>query len=101
MADPVTIRFDSAALRTLLVSTDGDVAKDLQRRALRVDRQAKRLCPVDTGRLRSSITNQLARDATGLLALVGSNVHYAPYIELGTSRMRAQPFLRPALEAGR
>ena len=27
---------------------------------------------------------------------IGTNVEYAPYVEFGTSRQRAQPFLRPA-----
>lgn len=27
---------------------------------------------------------------------VGTNVHYGAYVEFGTSRMQAQPFLRPA-----
>ena len=98
MAD-TDIRFDAAALTALFTSADGIVAKDLQRRALQVDRQAKHLCPVDTGRLRDSITNELGRDSIGLYALIGSNVEYAIYVELGTSRMAAQPFLRPALQA--
>lgn len=93
------VQVDQAALRELFESPSGEVAKDLQRRALQVDRAAKRLCPVDTGRLRSSITNELGADAEGLLATVGTNVEYAPHIELGTSKMAAQPFLLPALEA--
>lgn len=93
------VRIDQAALDELFNSPSGEVARDLQRRALQVDRAAKRLCPVDTGRLRSSITNELGTDAQGLLAAVGTNVEYAPYVELGTSRMAAQPFLLPALEA--
>ena len=90
---------NDAALRELLESPAGEIAKDLQRRALQVDRAAKRLCPVDTGRLRSSITNELGADGQGLMASVGTNVEYAPYVELGTSNMAAQPFLLPALEA--
>lgn len=90
---------NDAALRELLESPAGEIAKDLQRRALQVDRAAKRLCPVDTGRLRSSIANELGADGQGLMASVGTNVEYAPYVELGTSNMAAQPFLLPALEA--
>lgn len=30
--------------------------------------------------------------------VVGTNVHYAPYVEFGTSRMRAQPYLRPSAQ---
>lgn len=93
------VEINGDALRELFESPAGEVAKDLQRRALQVERAAKQLCPVDTGRLRSSITNQVGTDAEGLLAAVGTDVEYAPYVELGTSRMAAQPFLLPALAA--
>ena len=93
--------FDQAALGRLFTSEQGEVAKELTRRAIKVEAAAKRLCPVDTGRLRSSITWQLQQDARGLMAVVGTNVDYAPHVEFGTSRMRAQPFLRPALGAAR
>ena len=93
------VEIDGDALRELFESPDGEVAKDLQRRALQVDRAAKHLCPVDTGRLRSSITNEIGQADQGLVAAVGTDVEYAPYVELGTSKMAAQPFLLPALEA--
>ncbi|MCK5601957.1 HK97 gp10 family phage protein [Candidatus Pacearchaeota archaeon] len=32
-------------------------------------------------------------------AVVGTNVEYAPYVELGTSKTSAKPFLRPALHS--
>lgn len=53
---------------------------------------AKTSCPVDTGRLRNSITYMIASDK----AYVGTNVEYAAYVELGTSRQKAQPYLVPA-----
>lgn len=93
------VEFNGDALRELFTSPDGEIARDLQRRALQVDRAAKQGCPVDTGRLRSSITNEIGQDGEGLVAVIGTNVEYAPYVELGTSRMAAQPFLLPALEA--
>lgn len=34
-------------------------------------------------------------------ARIGTNIEYGPYVELGTSRMRAQPYLRPALDEKR
>ena len=94
------VEINGAALAELFESPSGEVARDLQRRALQVDRAAKRNCPVDTGRLRSSITNEVGQDGEGLVAVIGTNVEYAPYVELGTSKMAAQPFLLPALEAG-
>ena len=56
---------------------------------------AKKLCPVDTGRLRNSITHQQYDEST---EVIGTNVEYAPYVELGTHRQKAQPYLRPAAE---
>ena len=64
--------------------------------ALKVERKAKQLCPVKTGTLRRSITHNIAPD--GKSAKVGSNVGYAPYVEMGTSKMTAYAFLRGALE---
>ena len=51
---------------------------------------AKKLAPVDTGNLRNSITHEVD-------AYIGTNVEYAPYQELGTIHMKAQPFLKPAV----
>ncbi len=51
-------------------------------------------CPVDTGNLRSSLNFSVSEDE----AEIGTPVEYAPYIEYGTSRMAAQPYLRPALD---
>lgn len=51
---------------------------------------------VRTGRLRNSITNvvEMAEQAV----YIGTNVEYAAFVELGTSRMAPRPYLRPAIE---
>lgn len=98
---PGRVVWDGAALRALLRGSNGAVAEDLLRRAIVVHNAAKRLCPVDTGRLRASINWQLNSDVRGLVAIVGTDVNYAPYVELGTYRTAEQPFLRPALAAAR
>lgn len=56
---------------------------------------AKRACPVDTGNLRNSITHAVESGEDAVY--VGTNVEYAPYVEMGTRRTAAQPFLRPAV----
>lgn len=61
---------------------------------LQAEMYAKRKCPVDTGRLRNSITH--GGDTQGLTAYIGTNVEYAPYVEYGTRKTKAQPFLKPA-----
>lgn len=55
---------------------------------------AKRACPVDTGRLRNSITHIV--DEGTRHVIIGTNVEYAAYVELGTRQQKAQPFLKPA-----
>ena len=105
MAEDFVLHFSEVGLHGLLESSP--IARDLARRAIRVESQAKlnasgRPGPrVRTGRLRASITWTLGRDALGLFADIGSNVVYAPYVELGTDRAPAYPFLRPALAAAR
>lgn len=61
---------------------------------LTAESYAKQECPVDTGRLRNSITNAVRADEKAVY--IGSNVEYAAFVELGTSRMKARPYLRPA-----
>ncbi len=94
------VYFDDNALRDLFESRRGPVAQDLARRGTQVQAAAKRNAPVDTGRLRASIVSALGEDGRGLFVDIGTDVTYAPYVELGTSRQAAQPYLRPALRAG-
>lgn len=50
---------------------------------------------VDTGNLRNSISH----DDDGVdTAYVGTNVEYAPYVEMGTSHMEGRPFLKQAVQ---
>ena len=64
--------------------------------ALDTEADAKQLAPVDTGNLRNSITTAVQGD--GLRAAVVATASYAPFIELGTSRMAPQPFMGPATD---
>lgn len=47
-----------------------------------------------TNRLRGSIT----AESDGNSAQVGTDTEYAPYVELGTYKMAARPFIKPAVE---
>jgi HK97 gp10 family phage protein len=47
-----------------------------------------------TGTLRASVTYEI--DTTNLVARVGTSVRYGAYLERGTRRMRAHPWLRPS-----
>lgn len=54
------------------------------------------LCPVDTSRLKNSISHGI--NEAEEQAIIGTNVEYAPYVEFGTVKMKAQPYLKPAIE---
>jgi HK97 gp10 family phage protein len=55
---------------------------------------AKQLVPVRTGHLRSSIYAKISE----WVAEVGAEAAYALFVEFGTYRMRAQPYLYPAIQ---
>ena len=81
-----------------------------KRRALEIigmnaEKYAKALCPVGTpestgkpgyigGTLRNSISHQVVDSEE---VHVGTNVEYAPFVELGTSKMAAKPYLGPSI----
>lgn len=73
---------------------DSAVAKALEEIGLTAEGYAKKACPVDTGRLRNSVAHLVQPSEKAVY--IGTNVEYAPYVELGTRRMEAQPFLKPA-----
>lgn len=108
------------------------IYKSLEEVGIKAEKYAKALCPVGTpestgkkgyrgGTLRRSITHEVyADEGGGGILLVGSNVVYAPYVELGTGPyfnpppeweqfkskkgsgvghgyVHARPFLRPAI----
>jgi HK97 gp10 family phage protein len=64
----------------------------VQGAGIECEAEAKQACPVDTGRLRSSI----AYTPGDLECTVGTPVEYAAFVELGTSKQKAQPYLFPA-----
>ena len=72
------------------------LATALEEIGLTAEGYAKRACPVDTARLRNSITHIV--DEGGKCAVIGTNVEYAPYVELGTRHQKPQPYLKPAAE---
>lgn len=98
MADAGYIVFDEAGLAELFDSPSGPSGKFLKRCTTKVTRGAKRRAPVDTGRLRSSITDEIGHEGDALVGRIGTDVDYAIHQEFGTVHMAAHPFLRPALD---
>lgn len=91
MADNVIVVADNTKQVTSAMKSAVETA--LEEIGLVAEGYAKRLCPVDTGRLRNSITHALMGNDS---VAIGTNVEYAPYVELGTSRSKEKPYLRPA-----
>jgi hypothetical protein len=56
----------------------------VQNATLGVQRDARRLAPVDTGRLRGSITAEVRRDNDTVYGVVGTVVEYSSHMEYGT-----------------
>lgn len=122
------IRIEQNNTQEILSQLDDEVPKILEMIGMKAEKYAKALAPVGTvestgikgyrgGTLRNSITYEVDDDKL----MVGSNVEYAPYVELGTgpnftpppswetfetnkgsgvghSYVRPRPFLRPAIE---
>lgn len=76
--------------------------EEFKKTALSVEKSAKqnikRNKTVDTGRLLGSVKTNIKQDYAGVEAEVGTNVEYANYIEYGTYKMGAKPFLNPAFD---
>lgn len=84
-------QLDLGAVRKLLTSPTGGVVRDLLRRGLLVETQAKRNLGgiggpkrVDTGRLRASIATIVVTRDGAPTVLVGTNVNYARFVHDGT-----------------
>lgn len=76
------------AIKRALFTIGGMAERDVSERITRNH-------SVVTGNLRDSITHRAVDNHT---IEVGTTVEYAPYVELGTVRANAKPYLRPTLE---
>ena len=59
----------------------------------------ERRVPVKTGNLANSYNIEERGSGNSYAVYVGTNVHYAPYVEFGTRNMNARQHLRPAFNA--
>jgi HK97 gp10 family phage protein len=83
------------------IATDG-IEQAVLAGAYVVEAAAKLKAPVDTGFLRSSIQASILNSTrSSAEAIVAAQALYAIYVEMGTVNMRAQPYLRPALDENR
>ena len=84
---------NSAGFVNSMVRTLGDIAYD----------EAKKRCPVFTGRLKRSITKIVLTDRRDGMTTVTiwTDVPYAGNVEFGWLRRRPKPFLEQGIEAAR
>lgn len=83
----------------ILEALDDAIDEAMKTVGMQAENYARANAPVDTGRLRNSITSQVLKGENAVV--IGTNVEYAPYQELSTSKMPAcnngRGFLRPAI----
>lgn len=100
-APTVKIRFDPSLdkLRDMYgaVQIDAWLKKMVVQLSFEIERESKKVTPVDTGRLRSSIVTEIG--GAGLKATVGPDVYYDIFVHEGTRKMRARPFMTWGVEA--
>lgn len=68
----------------------------VRKTAFDIETWAKSVVPVDTGALKNSINTDI--EDGGLSAEVKTNMEYCEFVELGTYKMAAQPYMIPAAE---
>ena len=80
--------WENQVVKTIKVETPGKIEELITAGAS----FAKTDTPVDTGRLKSSITSEKINNESGVY---GTNVEYAPYVEYGAPKrnIKPQPFM--------
>lgn len=82
-------------VKEVIEAKNDAIARALEAIGIQAEGDVASLAPVDTGRLRDSITHKTHAEEESVY--VGTNVEYAAYQEYGTSRMRAHPYLKPGI----
>jgi HK97 gp10 family phage protein len=91
------IELDTAVLDRITAEMRPGAARIVEKYGTQIAGQAANNAPVDTGALRNSVTSESGM--TGEMEYtVKDGVSYGVFVELGTSRMAAHPFLVPAVE---
>ena len=92
----VLVRVVSNRIPAMPAAIRSAVAAEVQKAAFRVEADAKAKVPVKTATLQRSIHTVMSNG--GLSARIGPSVFYGLFVEFGTRRMGARPYMRPAAE---
>ena len=91
----MTTKLDTRVLDAIAKGLDKNSDQVLASVAFQVEAEAKVRAPVDTGALKNSIHTEKKKQG---LYWVADGVEYGIYQELGTHKMSAHPFMKPAVE---
>lgn len=94
MADVGTVRLTDNS-EQILRASDAAIQRALTAIGVKWQENVTPNVPVDTGRLRGSSDYDV--DSEGKKVVVGFTAAYASFVELGTVRQRAQPYLKPSV----
>lgn len=92
----ISVSVDTTKINELLATIPGNKDKAVTSAAYYILGEARKSAPYRTGHLRSN--SEVEGD--GGNSLIKFNAEYAAYVELGTRKMAAQPFLTPAVNRG-
>ena len=90
-----SVSVDTTKLNEIIAKLPGNRDKIIRATALHVLGEARKRAPVRTGFMRD---NSEVTDGDGYKN-IEFHQEYAAYVELGTWKMAARPFLKPAIEA--
>ncbi|WP_435552755.1 HK97-gp10 family putative phage morphogenesis protein [Natrinema sp. CGMCC1.2065] len=86
------------AFESMVESADDQLMKRMEEAEQNIQKEAQQRSPVDTGNLRASWTGLTEARRGTIMTEVGNTADYAEFVEKGTSKMAAQPMLRPAMD---
>ena len=92
----IEVQVDAAGaismLQDGLANLEDSIAQALDQAGAQICDIARTIVPVRTGFLRSTI----GYSADGLTLELTASAYYAGFVEFGTRRMKAEPYMRPA-----
>lgn len=102
MARGITLKVKGADSVISQLSAFGDRAGAANEAALTaagliIQSGAQKRSPRKTGRNAASISMEVTGSGLSAQAEIATGTEYGPYLELGTVKMAARPYLRPAL----
>lgn len=87
---PAPKGYVGGTLRNSIASAlDGQIPKAEGSRTYKVEGKGRKA--------KGKYSEQTPKEESGHAVYIGTNVEYAPYVEFGTSKMKARKFIQPAL----